>query len=137
MNINFLNQINLGKFLDSSYIFEVTPNSGGLYRYLAIPFAAALIMAVLLIKNLKKQEEVYKKLQSKIINLLLFFSLFGFLFLFFRFESMPYLGSRFLMLALAGFLLIWALAVIFYKYFILPKEIEKHQKQKIFDKYLP
>lgn len=125
------------KLLEPGYIFEVSPSAEGLYRFLAILFGLMILLAFILIIKAKKQEEIFKKLYSKIINLLLFSGFFGLVLLFFRFEGIPYLGSRLLMLILFVVAFVWFLLICYYKFRILPREIENFKKQKIFEKYLP
>lgn len=135
--IDIISQINLSKLLEASYIFEKTPAAKGLYLYLAIVFGLLLVLALILIIQLKKKEKIYKKLHTKIINLLLFTGFLGLVLIFFRWQQIPYLGSRFFMLVLAGVVIIWLGVIYWYRFLILPKEIEKYEKQKIFEKYLP
>ena len=137
MNINFLSQINLGKLLKSDYIFETSPSATGLYQYLAIVFAVLILAAFVLIIKARKKEEIFKPLYAKIINLLFFTAFSGLILIFFRWQGIPYLGSRLLLVVLLAVVFVWSMIIVWYKFKILPRKIEKYQKQKIFEKYLP
>ncbi|KKQ18059.1 MAG: hypothetical protein US31_C0011G0041 [Berkelbacteria bacterium GW2011_GWA1_36_9] len=131
MNINF------NKLLAKSYILETTPSAVGLYRYLAIAFGIFILTAFILIVKSKNKEEIWKSLYAKIINLLIFSGAFGLMLIFFRFEGIPYLGSRLFLLVLLLGLIIWSATIIWYRFKILPKKIKEYQKRKAFEKYLP
>lgn len=137
MNFNFFEQINFQKFLDKDYIFEPSPPPTGLYQYLAVIFGLFLIAGVIIAAQTRRKEEIYKKLFVRIVSLFLFTGTSGLILVFFRYEGIPYLGSRLLLLVLLAVFIIWALLVVRYKFLILPKEIRQYQKKKIFEKYLP
>lgn len=137
MNINFLSQINPKKFLEPSYLFEAKPDPEGLYQYLGFIFGILIILALILIIKTKKKEEIWKSLDHKIINLLVFVGFAGFFLIFFRFEGISYLGSRLFLAILLLVAIIWVIAIVWYRFKILPKKIEEYQKKKIFEKYLP
>lgn len=137
MNINFLTQINFKKFLAKSYIFETTPPVTGLYQYLVVVFILFILIAFILIVKSKKQAEIWKSLSAKIINLLMLGGACGLMFVFFRFEGIPYLGSRLFLFILFLGLIFWAITIVWYRYKIIPKKIKKQQKRKNFEKYLP
>ena len=129
--------INFNKLLVKSYILETTPPAVGLYKYLAIAFGIFILTAFILIVKSKNKEEIWKSLYAKIINLLIFSGAFGLMLIFFRFEGIPYLGSRLFLLVLLLGLIIWSATIIWYRFKILPKKIKEYQKRKAFEKYLP
>jgi len=135
--MNILSQIQPERLFQKSYLLEVTPEAKGLYQYLAIPFGILLILALIFSLRAKRGEEIFQKLNLKIANLLFFTGLAGLALIFFRFEQIPYLGSRLFLLVLLAVFLAWLGLIIWYKFLILPKEIERDEKQKIFEKYLP
>lgn len=136
MNI-FLSQFSPVKFFQPGYIFEITPPADGLYLYLGIMFVLALAWGMIIAVRAKKKEKIFRKLQFKVANLLIFFGVFGLLLTFFRFEGIAYLGSRLAMLFMLVISLGWGFGIGWYKFFSLPREREKYEKQKIFEKYLP
>ncbi|MCL5406986.1 MAG: hypothetical protein M1429_00595 [Patescibacteria group bacterium] len=129
--------INFEKFLTKSYIFEITPTTVGFYKYLAIVFGLFILTALILIVKSKRKEEIWKNLYVKIINLLLFGGAFGLILIFFRYEGIPYLGSRLFLLILLLSLTFWTMTIVWYRFKILPYKIKEHQKRKAFEKYLP
>lgn len=137
MNTAFLNQFDFGKLLQKSYLFEITPVADGLYKYLAIIFAIFIFVSFILIIKSKNVDKIYKNLYSKIIGLLLFTGFLGLCLLFFRYEAIPYIGSRFIFLVSMTAMLIWAITIVWYRYMVLPKNIQELQKKKNFEKYLP
>lgn len=133
--MNFLSQIDPKKLLQKDYIFQITPDTDGLYKYLAIIFGLMLVTAVILI--FRKPKEIYRKLNSKLITLLLIIGFFGLVLIFFRFEAIPYLSSRLMLLILFLIFLIWGILIIYYRFMILPREIKKKKEKENFEKYLP
>lgn len=135
--MDLINQIDLRNFFQSSYIFETTPDAEGLYKYLSIVFALFVIIAFILIIRAKNKEKIFKNLDAKFINLLLFTGLIGIVLVFFRWQGIPYLGSRVMLLVLAFISLLWIGIIGWYKFRVLPKKIEENIKRKNFEKYLP
>ena len=135
--MDIFKQISLSKFLNSSYIFEVSPETDGLYKYTAIIFVAFIVVAILISAKLKKQSKIYKKLNLRLMNLFMLTGIVGLGLIFFRFEGIPYLGSRFFMLVLLGVFILYLGSIYLYKLKVLPREIEKDAKQKVFERYLP
>lgn len=113
----------------------MSPAAGGLYQYLAIVFGLMIILSVVLF--LKKPAEIYRKLYGKVISLFLIVGLIGIALIFFRFEAMPYLGSRLMFLVLIFVFLIWFGLIVYYRLIILPQEIRQKKEKENFEKYLP
>lgn len=137
MNIDFLDQIQPNKFFLKSYLFEVQPNSEGLYWYLSIIFVVFILAALILIVVSKKKDKIFKILYAKIINLLIFAGLVGLGLIFLRYEGIPYLGSRLFLLILLLTVIIWSIAIAWYRWKILPQKIKEEKKRQAFEKYLP
>lgn len=137
MKTDFLNLFAPEKLFQTSYLFEVTPNQEGLYKYLIFVFGALILAGLILIFKTKKQDKIWKKYFAKIINLYLVTGFIGLVLIFFRFEGIPYLGSRLFLLLLGLIAIIWLINIIWYRYKILPKKILDNEKEKIFNKYLP
>ncbi len=133
--MNFLSQIDPKKLLQKDYIFQINPYTDGFYKYLGIIFGLMLVAAVILI--FKKPREIYRKLNSKLITLLLIIGFFGLALIFFRFEAIPYLGSRLMLLILFLAFLVWGISIIYYWLMIMPREIKKKKEREDFEKYLP
>lgn len=133
--LNFLTQIDFSKLSDKDYILQTSPDPTGLYKYLLIIFGLMFVAAFILI--FKKPKEVYRKLYSKLIGLLLIVGLSGLALVFFRWQAIPYLNSRLLFVILVFIFLLWLSSIIYYYLLILPKEIKQKQKKENFEKYLP
>lgn len=132
---NFLSQIDPKKLLQKDYIFQITPDPDGLYKYLGVIFGLMFALAVILI--FKKPKEIYRKLNSKLIILLIVVSFMGLAFIFFRYQAIPYLGSRLMLIVLFLVFLIWGISIIYYRLRIMPWEIKKRKEKENFEKYLP
>ncbi|MFA6492717.1 MAG: hypothetical protein WCV58_01060 [Patescibacteria group bacterium] len=137
MNIAFFNQIDFGKLIQKNYLFEATPTSDGLYKYLAIIFVVFILVGFTLIIKAKNIDKIYKNLYTKVINLSLFTGFLGLFLLFFRYEEISYIGSRFIFFVSMAAMVIWAITIIWYRFMILPKKIKEYEKKKNFEKYLP
>ena len=134
--MNILNQFDLQKLFHFDYLLEANPSSDGLYPYLAIVFGLFLLVSFILVLKAKKSL-LYKKLNLKSANLFFWIGLLGLGLLFCRWQGIPYLGSRIVIVSLAGVFIIWGLIILRYKIFIVPREVKEYYKQKMFEKYLP
>jgi len=128
---------NLKNIFTKEKIFEVSPAPIGNYLYGAIFFGILILAAVALQILAKRQSKTRQKVWGKIRSLLWFLGITGLVLMFFRWQSAPYLGSRFLMLILAGITLLWLAQIIWFKFVELPKEILLKKKKESFEKYLP
>jgi uncharacterized membrane protein YdcZ (DUF606 family) len=137
MKIPYVDQIDPGKLLDRSYIFEVTPESNSSYLYLALLYGLLIILAVVLGLLSKKKIIPIKKLYRGIQNLFLYTGIIGLILIFFRWQGLPYLGSRLMVILLGLFFIVWLLLIILYRFFTLPKIIIEIQERENFEKYLP
>ncbi|AKM82472.1 MAG: hypothetical protein UT28_C0001G0679 [Berkelbacteria bacterium GW2011_GWE1_39_12] len=127
----------MGKLFRPDYIFSATPPANGLYIYLLIVFGLMIVIAILLAFFKSKLEKIYLKLQNRIFNLLLTLGIIGLFFVLFRYEQIPYFGSRLMILLLLLTFLFWGGWIAFYWIFEIPQEkLEARKKQK-FIKYLP
>lgn len=135
-----LNQIDINKLFNTSYIFEITPVPNSSYLYLTIIFGLMIlfgIVAYLRYQKIKKQIPIWSKMQGKVFSLLFYTGLSGLALIFFRWQQIAYLGSRLFMLLLFLVFIIWGIFVIYYRMRILPKELLKFEQKKRFEKYLP
>lgn len=134
--MDIIHQIDLGKFVNIDYIFESTPSSEGLYRYLLLLFGLEIIGAII-IAIFNRQKGIYRKLKNKFFSLFLTTGIIGISFIFFRQQQIPYIGSRLPLILLFLTFLIWFGFIIRYWIVILPKEISKKKEKEKFEKYLP
>jgi len=61
----------------------------------------------------------------------------GFIYLFSRYESLPWLGSRFVLALILATLIIWNLVLIIWSARYIPSVKKAKIEQEYFDKYLP
>jgi len=134
--MNIIHQIDLGKIINIGYIFETTPSPEGLYRYLAILFGLMIIGAIVIV-ILNRRKSLTRKVKSGFFSLLLTVGIIGLSLIFFRFEEIPYLGSRLMLILLFFIIICWAAFIIWYWLVILPKEIAMIREKEKFQKYLP
>lgn len=136
--MSILNQINLSKIFDPNLVFEATPAPGGLYLLSLIIYGLLIISAIILgVISRRNPQSIYKKLWRQFIYLMLFTGLLGPVLVFFRWQSIPYLGSRLMVLILWIIAIAWLTQIIIYRIWLLPKEIQKIKEKEKFEKYLP
>jgi len=136
--LNIFQQINLSKLFELDRLFETTPIVNGLYLYLLGIYGLLLLSAFWLGIYAKKNNDEFKKqIFGKIIYLLLFISLTGAALVFFRWQAIPYLASRVVHMAIWAVALLWALNIVFFSVFTVPKlKLQKYKREQ-FEKYLP
>lgn len=135
--MKLLTLIDFRKLVDVTWIFEKTPSSQGMYLYLAIVFGLCVIAAIVIGLLHAKQNKTFKKVYSMVYNLLLTVGLIGLFLVLMRYQSISYMGSRFLIYVLFLVVLMWVNQILVYRYLELPKEIKKKQERERFEKYLP
>lgn len=128
------------KLLSLSYLFDATPGQAFRYFWLFFVFFV-LLMAIgqylrVMIKG-STHKKILKRLLPNVTAHLTWIALFGFIFLFFRYEDMPYLAMRIWLIAMI-LLGVYKLGKIGYIYTkILPQEIDKQYESMDEKKYLP
>lgn len=135
--MNLLSVIDFKKLVDMTWIFEKTPSVQGMYLYLAIVFGLCVIAAIIIGLLYAKQNKVFRKVYSMVYNLLLTVGLIGLFLVLMRYQSISYLGSRFLLYVLALVVIMWVNQVLVYRYLELPKEIQRKLEREKFERYLP
>lgn len=133
-----MNQIiDFNKLVSIKRIFETTPSPQGNYLYLTAFFGAAIIAGIIFKIVLAKNTSKYVRAYRKFFGLLLFIGISGLVMVFFRWQSIPYIGSRFALLVVALISLVWLLQILIYRFVSLPKQFRlKLEKEKL-KKYLP
>lgn len=134
------NNIDLKKLLDTGYIFEKTPPPISDYLYLLGIFLLFILLSFVfsfLYGRKKKKIPIWGKMQKRIFNLFFTTGIVGLILIFFRWQQIAYLGSRFFMLILWLIFIVWGIAILCYRYLTLSKEIQKYYEKKNFEKYLP
>lgn len=135
-----LKNIDIKKLFDIGYIFEKTPDASGAYKYLVFLFGFSILLSVVAwigYGRIKKNLPLWGKMQTKVFNLFFYIGITGLLLIFFRWQAIPYLGSRFFMILLALVFVIWGLYILYFRLRVLPKEIANLETRKKFEMYLP
>ena len=128
------------QLLSPSYLFDTLPGSEFKYFWVCIVFFLALIVfgqyLRAYIKN-SPHKKILKRLYPGVAGKFLTLALFGYLFLFFRYENIPYLAMRFFLVLI----IVWALyyiGMIVYKFVKnFPEKVAKKERTETHDKYLP
>lgn len=132
--------MSLTKLFSISYLFDPYPGVEFKYFWLLIVFFLLLIAFGQYAKGYIKghsHKKVLKRLFPSIANRLTTMSLFGFAFIFFRAENIPYLAMRIWLISLL-LLVFYYLGRVIYTYAkILPGQIHEKVEKKEEDKYLP
>lgn len=116
------------------YLFNPLPTTESrLYVPLLILFALCLIGSLLI----KLSEKLNRKVKNRFFYALLTPGIAGFIYLFSRHESLPWLGSRFILALTLTTLIIWNLVLIIWAVRYMPKIKQVKIEQEYFDKYLP
>jgi len=130
------------KFLDWNYLadpYPSAPSTQTLYLLLGI-FVFFIIFGVgewFWLGRLSQKYPPYLETRGKLLNFFLTFGIVGLVLLFFRFETLPYLASRLLLVLLAAGFIIWGGYLLYYLLRVLPVKIKNAQKEKTYSQYLP
>lgn len=132
--------INFSRLLDLNFWFTLHPSALTERTTIiaAIIFAVFLTLAIVLrvLVKTKKQNPPLVKFLRKLSKMLSTMALLGFVFLFFSYEQIYFLGSRFWFLAWSAGLIVWAIFIALYVARKMPKEKEELEKKQKFLKYL-
>lgn len=133
--------INFARLLDLNFWFSLRPAapSDKTTIILAVCFAiflAAGIVCGFLIKS-KKQNPPLAKLFRKLKKMLQTMAVVGFILLFFSYEQIYFMGSRFWFLAWFIGLVVWAVFIALYALRKMPAEKSELEKKQKYLKYLP
>lgn len=121
-------------FLTSEYLFASTaPTNKNLFLTLLAAFAVMVIISILLSYN----KRIHPPLRAKLFNFFLTIGILGVLFSFFRYESIPYVGTRLMMLLLLFAAFIWYLIITIYSITKMLKEVKLRKNQQRYAQYLP
>ncbi len=134
-----LQNLDLKKFLDTSYIFEKTPPPISEYLYLTIVFFFFIALGIFfwLWYNRKTEFPFWKELRLRVFNLFFYVGLVGLVLVFSRWQGIPYGGSRFFMIIVFAIFIIWGLTIIYFRLAVIPEKIKKFSRKKQFERYLP
>ena len=129
----------LAKLFDPNRIFQATPGSFFQYYNESIVFFLALFLIAVILRVLatKKKNKVQKKLMRRFAHLLFSFSVFSFLWLFVRWQSVYILSSRFVYLLILIAHLIWLGFILTYFFLKYKNDLEEYEHRQRIRKYIP
>jgi len=130
---------NIKSFFKPAYLFNPYPGTNfGYYLASVVVFGLLLVCGItLLVIALRiDKKNPKRKLFKKFSDLGFTIGIIGFILLFFRYENVAYLSSRFLLLLLLIIVLVWLSFIIFYILRRYPKERVKYQEYLRISKYL-
>jgi len=123
-----------------SYLFDSTPGQAFKYLWVCFIFFVLLIATGQYLRILIKKsthKKILKKLMPSVTARFNWIAFFGFMFLFFRYEDIPYMAMRIWLigLILLGLYQLGHIGYIYTK--ILPCEIDKKHSSAAKNKYMP
>ncbi|MBU1146171.1 hypothetical protein KKD80_01325 [Patescibacteria group bacterium] len=132
--------INFGRLLDLNFWFALRPSAIGNQTViiLAIGFAIFLVLAIVcgILAKAKKQNPPLVKLFRKLKKMFSTMAVLGFIVLFFSYEQIYLLGSRFWFLLWFIGLIVWVVFISLYAVGKMPKEKDELEKKQKYLKYL-
>ncbi|MFA5413740.1 MAG: hypothetical protein WC348_04365 [Patescibacteria group bacterium] len=132
--------INFERLLDLNFWFALRPTalSEKTTIILAIGFAVFLVLGIIcgFLAKTKKQNPPMVKLLRKFKKMFSTMAVVGFIVLFFTYEQIYLLGSRFWFLAWFIGLVVWVVFIVLYAARKMPKEKDELEKKQKYLKYL-
>ena len=121
-------------FFTTDYLFATTTPTDKL-RFLTVVgiFFLFIIVAILLAYNKK----IHPQLRARLFNFFLTIGILGIVAAFFRYESIPYVGTRLVMLLVIMAAFVWYLFITIYSITKMPKEVRLRKNQERYVQYLP
>lgn len=121
-------------FFTTEYLFSTqVPTNNTMFLVLLGVFVLFIIIATLLAYN----KRIHPPLRANFFNFFLTIGIIGVFVSLFRWESIPYIGSRFVMLLLIISAIIWYCLIAVYSVTKMPKEIKLRKNQQRYAEYLP
>lgn len=132
--------MNFSKLFSPKYLFEIYPGSEFRYMIPLIVFFLILVVGSIYLEQWIKKNPDRKHIQSLlpgIVGRLRLLGLMGFIFLWVRYENLPYLSMRIFLMAYLIYIL-WVISQAVYKMKkILPMLIDEGKIKKTEKNYLP
>ena len=135
-----LKPFDIKKLFQLDYIFEKTPDAAGAYKYLVFLFVFLILLSVVAwigYGRLSRKIPLWRKMQTRVFNFFFYTGIIGLILLFFRYEQIAYLGSRFFLILLLLVFIIWGIYILYFRIIRFSKEIIQYHEQKKFEMYLP
>ncbi|PIU24176.1 hypothetical protein COT12_02495 [Candidatus Berkelbacteria bacterium CG08_land_8_20_14_0_20_39_8] len=124
----------LKNYITTDYLFSyAAPQNQRLFLTAVGIFLLFIIISIFLGYN----RSIHKGLRSRLFNFFLTIGILGVIVLFFRFESIPYVGSRIVIFALIVVAIIWYFAITIYSFGKMQVEIRAIKNHQRYVQYLP
>ena len=121
-------------FFTTDYLFATqVPTNQKLFLAVVGVFVLFIIISALIYYN----QKIHKGLKVRLFNFFLTIGILGIVFSFFRYEAMPYIGSRVIILLLLLAAIIWYLIITFYTIAKMPGEVRVIKNHERYVQYLP
>jgi uncharacterized membrane protein YdcZ (DUF606 family) len=121
-------------FLTKEYLFSAeAPANQQLFLITVGIFLFFIVISIFL----SYSKKIHKGLKNRLFNFLLTTGLLGLMISFLRFESVAYIGTRFVMIIFLSISIIWYFSVTSYSIFKMPKEINLIKNHQRYTQYLP
>jgi len=121
-------------FFTTDYLFATqAPENQKLFLAVVGVFVLFIIISALIYYN----QKIHKGLKVRLFNFFLTVGILGLIFSFFRFEAIPYIGARIIILLLLLAAIIWYLAITVYTIAKMPGEVRIIKNHERYVQYLP
>ena len=126
--------MSLQYIFSKSYLFDPAPTpESRLYTPLLIAFSLMVILALLIAWS----QNLDKKIKSRNFYTFLAPGILGLLYIFCRYEQLPWLGSRLMLVVIILTFIVWSIVNFIWLIRYLPKQKEQKILQDRYNKYLP
>jgi uncharacterized membrane protein YdcZ (DUF606 family) len=124
----------LQNYFTANYLFTVgTPENQRLFLVIVGIFILFIIASILL----SFSQTIHKGLKDRLFNFFLTSGILGIIISFFRWELIPYVGDRVVMMTLFVAMIIWYFAITFYSLTKMQSEIRVIKNHQRYVQYLP
>jgi len=121
-------------FLSKEYLFSSEAPAN---QQLFLITVGIFLFFVIISAFISYSKKIHKGLKNRLFNFLLTTGLVGLIISFLRYESVAYIGTRFVMIVFLSVSVIWYFSVTFYSIFKMPKEINLIKNHQRYTQYLP
>ncbi|MEK9156463.1 MAG: hypothetical protein AAB360_04200 [Patescibacteria group bacterium] len=124
----------LNEIFSKSYLFDSNPpRESRLYLPLIILFSLLVIMSI----TVKLLPAKLKNVTNRYFTAFLASGILGFVYLFGRYEGLPWVGARITLVAIGLLVAIWVGIILAWTVRFVPKKIREEQVEERYQRYLP
>jgi len=117
-----------------NYLFDPVPTQESrLYIPLLIVFSVMLVLPLLMTMS----KSLDKKIKSKIFYIFLLPGILGLIYIFCRYEQLPWLGSRFALFVIVLTFIVWSIVNFIWMLKYIPEQRQQKILKEKYEKYLP